>query len=104
MYRYIIYFIIIISLLVINKLKPNYTLEVVIYILLVSLYIGTEATLVSIIMTFLAVALENVINIIRKNKEQKLLEIAGTFSIVTLVIILIQNYITIGWEYEMFKI
>lgn len=95
MYRYIIYTIIIISLLVINKLKNNYTLEVVIYILLIALYIKTEAALVSIIMTLLAIALENVINIINKTKTKKMPEIAAIFSIVTLVIIIIQNYITV---------
>ena len=51
MYRYVIYLMIIICLLVINKIKPSYTLDIITYILLTLLYIGTEAMILIIAIT-----------------------------------------------------
>lgn len=95
MYRYIIYFIIIVCLLIIGKIKPNYTLDVVAYILLILLYVGTEASIVAIILTLITIALKNIFNIIRKKQKEEKFTIAGVFSIITIGIIIIQNYIMV---------
>lgn len=95
MYRYIIYFIIIVCLLIIGKIKPNYTLDVVAYIFLILLYVGTESAIVSIILTLIIIALRNIFNIINKKQEREKPAIAAVFSIVTIAIIIIQNYITV---------
>lgn len=95
MYRYIIYLVIIISLLLINKLKQNDTLDIIIYILLILLYIGTTSAIVSIILTFMVIAIKNLYNIIKKKKETKVMAIATIFSIITIIIMILQNYITV---------
>lgn len=95
MYRYIIYFIIIACLLIIGKIKPNYTLDVVAYILLILLYVGTEASIVAIILTLITMSLKNIFNIIRKKQKEEKFTIAGVFSIITIGIIIIQNYIMV---------
>lgn len=96
MYRYIIYLLIIISLLFISKLKPNYTLDIIVYIFLILLYVGTGSAIVSIILTFIIIALKNIFDMINNKTTIKKPAIAAIFSIVTIVIIIIQNYITVG--------
>ncbi len=91
MYRYIIYFMIIIGLLVIDKIKHNYTLDLVTYIFLILLYIGTESTIVTVILTLIAIALKNIFNIINKKQKEENIPIAFYFSIITIGIMIIQN-------------
>lgn len=93
MYRYVIYFIIIICLLIIDKIKPSYTLDIITYMLLALLYIGTDLMIFIIAVTLLAIAIKNIVNKLRK-KEQKP-AIGAIFSIVSIASIIIQNFITI---------
>lgn len=95
MYRYVIYFIIIICLFVINKIKPNYTLDIIIYMLLIFLYVETSAMLVILIITFILIAVENIINVIKKKQIKP--AIGAIFSIVSICVLIIQNFVTIGW-------
>lgn len=93
MYRYVIYLMIIICLLVIDKVKPSYTLDIITYMLLILLYMGTEAMILIIAITFIAIALKNLINIIRKKEFKP--AIGAIFSIVSICILIVKNFITI---------
>ena len=93
MYRYVIYFMIIICLLVIDKIKPSYTIDIITYMLLILLYMGTDATLGVIAITFIAIAIKSIINIIRKKEFKP--AIGAIFSIVSVCILIVQNFITV---------
>lgn len=93
MYRYVIYFMIIICLLVIDKIKPSYTLDIITYMLLVLLYIGTDLMIFIIATTLIAIALKNIADKLRKNDSKP--AIGAIFSIVSIASIIIQNFITI---------
>lgn len=93
MYRYVIYLMIIICLLVIDKVKPSYTLDIITYILLTLLYMGTEAMILIIAITFIIIALKNLIDIIRKKEFKP--AIGAIFSSVSICILIIKNFITI---------
>lgn len=93
MYRYVIYFMIIICLLVINQVKPSYTLDIINYILLTMLYTGTESMLLIIAITFIAIGIKNTINIIKKKKIKP--AVGAIFSMVSIGVLIIQNFITI---------
>ena len=94
MYRYVIYFMIIICLLVIDKAKPSYTLDIINYMLLILLYVGTDVMLLIIAITFIAIALKNIVNMIITKKEFKP-AIGAIFSIVSICVLIIQNFITV---------
>ena len=93
MYRYVIYFMIIICLLVIDKIKPSYTIDIITYMLLILLYMGTDAPLGVIAITFIAIAIKSIINIIRKKEFKP--AIGAIFSIVSVCILIVQNFITV---------
>lgn len=93
MYRYVIYFMIIICLLVIDKIKPSYTLDIITYMLLVLLYIGTDLMIFIIAITLIAIALKNMADKLRKKISKP--AIGAIFSIVSIASIIIQNFLTI---------
>lgn len=93
MYRYIIYFMIIICLLVIDKIKPSYTLDIVTYMILILLYIGTDLMLFIISVTLISIAIKIIVNKIRK--EKTIPAIASMFSIISIISLIIQNFITV---------
>ena len=93
MYRYVIYFMIIICLLVIDKIKPSYTLDIITYMLLVLLYTGTDLMIFIIAITLIAIALKNIADKLRKKDSKP--AIGAIFSIVSIASIIIQNFITI---------
>lgn len=93
MYRYVIYFMIIICLLVIDKIKPSYTLDVITYMLLILLYMGTDATIGIIAITFIAIAIKGIFNIIKKKEFRP--AICAIFSVVAVCILILQNFITV---------
>ena len=93
MYRYVIYFMIIICLLAIDRIKPSYTLDIVTYMLLILLYMGTEATIEIIAITFIAIAIKSIINIVRKKEFKP--AIGAIFSIVSVCVLIVQNFITV---------
>lgn len=93
MYRYVIYLMIIICLLVIGKIKPNYTLDIITYMLITLLYIGTEAMILIIATVFIVIAIQNILNKIRKTKFEP--AVAAVFSIVSICILIVRNFVTI---------
>ena len=93
MYRYVIYFMIIICLLVIDKIKPSYTLDIITYMLLVLLYTGTDLMIFIIAITLITIALKNISDKLRKKDSKP--AIGAIFSIVSIASIIIQNFITI---------
>lgn len=93
MYRYIIYFIIIVAVFILSKVKQNYTLDLITYLLLGLVYIGTNAMFFAIIATLIAIALKSLINV--KHKEKGKYAIGGIFSIVLIIFMVMQNYLLI---------
>ena len=93
MYRYIIYFIIIIAVFILSKIKQNYTLDLITYLLLGLVYIGTNSMFFTIIATLIAIALKIIIN--RLNKKENKYAIGGIFSIFLILSMVIQNYLLI---------
>ena len=93
MYRYVIYLMIITCLLVIDRIKPSYTLDIIIYMLLTLLYIGTEAMILIIAITFITIAVQNIISIIKKKDFKP--AIGAIFSIASICILIIKNFVTI---------
>lgn len=93
MYRYIIYFMIIICLLVIDKIKPSYTLDIVTYMILILLYIGTDLMIFIISVTLISIAIKIIVNKIKK--EETIPAIASMFSIISIISLIIQNFITV---------
>lgn len=90
MYRYIIYFIIILGMFIFRRIKPSYTLDLVTYLLLGLVYIGTKSMFLTIIVTLFAIALKNIIDI--SNKQEKKYAIGGIFSVILIINLVIQNY------------
>lgn len=93
MYRYVIYIMIIMCLLVINQIKPSYTLDIITYMLLTLLYIGTEAMILIIAITFIVIAVQNIISII--NKKEFKPAIGAIFSIASICVLIVKNFVTI---------
>lgn len=90
MYRYIIYFIIILGMFIFRRIKPSYTLDLITYLLLALVYIGTKTMFLTIIVTLFAIALKNIIDI--SNKQEKKYAIGGIFSVILIINLVIQNY------------
>ena len=93
MYRYIIYFIIILAVFILSKIKQNYTLDLLLYLLLGLVYIGTNAMFFVIVATLIALGLKSIISSLRKKEERY--AIAGIFSIILIISLVIQNYLLI---------
>ena len=93
MYRYVIYLMIILCLTIINRIKPNYILDIITYMLLILLYIGTEAMILIIAITFIIIAIQNFISIMKKDNYKP--AIGAIFSIASICVLIIKNFITI---------
>ena len=93
MYRYVIYLMIIICLLVICRIKPSYTLDIITYMLLTLLYIGTEAIILVIAITFIVIAIQNLVSIIKKKEFKP--SIGAVFSIASICVLIVKNFVTI---------
>lgn len=93
MYRYVIYIMIIVCLFIINRIKPNYTLDIILYILLTALYIGTGAMILVIAISFIVFAVQKTIGIIMKKEVKP--AIGAIVSIVSICVLIIKNFVTI---------
>ena len=91
--KYVIYIIILVSLLVISKIKPSYIFDIITYMLLTLLYIVTGAMILVIATTVITIIFQNIISIIKKKEFKP--AIGAIVSIVSICVLIIKNFVTI---------